>query len=44
LQRSPVLLPIPRTSKVAHVEEYVAAAQLKLTAKEWGEVEAAAKS
>lgn len=44
LHRSPVLLPIPGTSKVAHLEENVAAAQLRLTAQEWAEVEAAAKS
>ncbi|HEX9376496.1 MAG TPA: aldo/keto reductase [Actinomycetota bacterium] len=30
LQRSPVMLPIPGTSKVAHLEENVAAAQLHL--------------
>ena len=42
LQRSPVLLPIPGTSKVAHLEENVAAAQLKLTPDEWREVEIAA--
>ena len=42
LQRSPVLLPIPGTSKVAHLEENVAAAQLKLSPEEWAEVEAAA--
>ncbi len=42
LQRSPVLLPIPGTSKVAHLEENVAAAELKLGADEWAEVEAAA--
>jgi pyridoxine 4-dehydrogenase len=30
LQRSPVLLPIPGTSSVAHLEENVAAAGLKL--------------
>jgi pyridoxine 4-dehydrogenase len=44
LQRSPVMLPIPGTSKIAHLEENVAAAQLKLSAEEWAEVEAAAKS
>jgi aryl-alcohol dehydrogenase-like predicted oxidoreductase len=44
LQRSPVLMPIPGTSKVAHLEENVAAAKLKLSAEEWAEVEAAAKS
>jgi aryl-alcohol dehydrogenase-like predicted oxidoreductase len=44
LQRSPVMLPIPGTSKVAHLEENVAAAGLKLSAKEWAELEAAASS
>jgi aryl-alcohol dehydrogenase-like predicted oxidoreductase len=44
LQRSPVLLPIPGTSKVAHLEENVAAAKLKLSVQEWAEVEGAAKS
>src|SRR5580692_6373927 len=43
LQRSPVMLPIPGTSKVAHLEENVAAAQLQLTADEWTEVEEAAR-
>jgi pyridoxine 4-dehydrogenase len=42
LQRSPVLLPIPGTSKVAHLEENVAAAEIELTQEEWREVEAAA--
>ncbi|MDP9117980.1 MAG: aldo/keto reductase [Actinomycetota bacterium] len=32
LQRSPVVLPIPGTSSVAHVEENIAAAQLRLSA------------
>jgi aryl-alcohol dehydrogenase-like predicted oxidoreductase len=41
LQRSQVMLPIPGTSKVAHLEENVAAAELKLSAEEWREVEAA---
>jgi pyridoxine 4-dehydrogenase len=40
LQRSPVLLPIPGTSKVAHLEENIAAASLKLSTAEWAEVEA----
>jgi aryl-alcohol dehydrogenase-like predicted oxidoreductase len=44
LQRSPVLLPIPGTSKVAHLEENVAAANLNLSAADWAEVESAAKS
>jgi aryl-alcohol dehydrogenase-like predicted oxidoreductase len=30
LSRSPVMLPIPGTSKVAHLEENVAAAELKI--------------
>lgn len=42
LHRSPVLLPIPGTSKVAHLEENIAAAQIKLSDEEWSEVEAAA--
>jgi aryl-alcohol dehydrogenase-like predicted oxidoreductase len=44
LHRSPALLPIPGTSKVAHLEENVAAAPLHLTSEDWAEVEAAAKS
>ena len=44
LQRSPAMLPIPGTSKVAHLEENVAAAGLKLSAEEWAELEAAASS
>jgi pyridoxine 4-dehydrogenase len=35
LQRSPVMLPIPGTSKVAHLEENVAAADIKLTPAEF---------
>jgi pyridoxine 4-dehydrogenase len=42
LQRSPAMLPIPGTSKAAHLEENIAAAELKLGAEEWAEVEAAA--
>jgi aryl-alcohol dehydrogenase-like predicted oxidoreductase len=38
LQRSPVMLPIPGTSKVAHLEENVAAAGLKLTVEEVAEL------
>ena len=34
LQRSPVLLPIPGTSSVAHLEENVAAASLRLSAQQ----------
>jgi pyridoxine 4-dehydrogenase len=43
LHRSPVMLPIPGTSSVAHVEENVAAAGVKLSDAEWAEIEAAAK-
>ena len=39
LHRSPVMLPIPGTSQVAHLEENVAAAALKLDAEEMAEVE-----
>jgi len=35
LHRSPNMLPIPGTSSVAHLEENVAAAKLKLTPEEW---------
>ncbi len=42
LQRSPVMLPIPGTSKIAHLEENITAAQLNLSAREWAEVENAA--
>ena len=44
LQRSPVMLPIPGTSKVAHLEENIAAAQIKLSSQEWAEIETATKS
>jgi pyridoxine 4-dehydrogenase len=35
LQRSPVMLPIPGTANIAHLEENIAAAKLKLTPEEW---------
>jgi aryl-alcohol dehydrogenase-like predicted oxidoreductase len=35
LERSPVMLPIPGTSSIAHLEENIAAAKLKLTPAEW---------
>jgi len=41
LHRSPVILPIPGTSKVKHLEENVAACELRLSAEEWAEVDAA---
>ena len=34
LRRSPVMLPIPGTSKVAHLEENLAAARIELSADE----------
>jgi aryl-alcohol dehydrogenase-like predicted oxidoreductase len=39
LQRSPVMLPIPGTSSVKHVEENIAAAGLKLTKAEFDELD-----
>jgi pyridoxine 4-dehydrogenase len=44
LNRSQVMLPIPGTSKVAHLEENIAAAGLNVSAQEWAELEAAVKS
>ena len=41
LHRSPVMLPIPGTSSVAHLEENVAAAELELTDDEIAEIDAA---
>jgi pyridoxine 4-dehydrogenase len=42
LRRSPVMLPIPGTSKVKHLEENVAAAAIKLSDAEFEEISAAA--
>jgi pyridoxine 4-dehydrogenase len=42
LHRSPAMLPIPGTSSVAHLEENMAAAKLKLTAEDWQRVDALA--
>ena len=42
LERSPVMLPIPGTSSLAHLEENVAAAKLKLTSEEWKAIDALA--
>ncbi len=42
LQRSPVMLPIPGTSSVPHLEENVAAAKIKLTPEEWKTIDALA--
>ena len=43
LRRSPVMLPIPGTSKVKHLEENVASAELKLSDSEWKSLEEAAQ-
>jgi pyridoxine 4-dehydrogenase len=39
LHRSPVMLPIPGTSKVTHLEENLAAASLEVEPAEWAELE-----
>ena len=44
LQRSPVMLPIPGTSKVAHLEENIAAAEIKLTAAEFTSLDHAGRA
>lgn len=43
LHRSPVMLPIPGTSSVAHLEENIAAADVTLTPAEWKAIEDSAK-
>jgi pyridoxine 4-dehydrogenase len=43
LHRSPVMLPIPGTSSVEHLEENVAAAGIELSDAEWKEIEQSAK-
>ena len=43
LHRSPVMLPIPGTSSVAHLEENIAAAALKIDQNEWAEIEKSAR-
>ena len=42
LARSPVMLPIPGTSSLTHLEDNVAAAKLKLTPEEWKAIDAIA--
>ena len=44
LHRSPVMLPIPGTSKVQHLEENVAAASLQIDPDEWAQLEAASQA
>jgi pyridoxine 4-dehydrogenase len=41
LHRSPVIVPIPGTSKVAHLEENMRAADLELSAEEISEIDKA---
>jgi len=43
LQKSPVMLPIPGTSSLAHLEENIAAEKLQLSAEEWKRIEALAR-
>ena len=44
LHRSPVILPIPGTSSIEHLEENLKAADLELSDAEWADIEAAAKA
>jgi aryl-alcohol dehydrogenase-like predicted oxidoreductase len=43
LHRSPVMLPIPGTSSVSHLEQNVGAASLQLKPEEWAQIEDSAK-
>jgi len=43
LHHSPVILPIPGTSSIEHLEENVKATEVELSDNEWSEIEAAAK-
>ena len=42
LWKSPVMLPIPGTSKLEHLEQNMAAAKIQLTPQEWKKIESAA--
>jgi pyridoxine 4-dehydrogenase len=44
LQKSPVMLPIPGTSSLAHLEENMAAEKLQLSAEEWKKIEDLART
>jgi pyridoxine 4-dehydrogenase len=44
LQKSPVMLPIPGTSSLAHLEENVAAEKLQFSADEWRRIDELARS
>src|SRR5205809_4784701 len=41
LQKSPVMLPIPGTANITHLEENMAAAKIQLSPEEWKKIEAA---
>ena len=43
LHRSPVMLPIPGTTSVEHLDENVASGSVKLSDAEWAEIEASAR-
>jgi len=43
LHRSPVMLPIPGTSSVKHLEENIAAAEVELSDEDWRQIEASAR-
>src|SRR5947207_4669184 len=43
LHKSPVMLPIPGTSSLAHLEENIAAEKLPVSAEEWKRIEALAR-
>jgi aryl-alcohol dehydrogenase-like predicted oxidoreductase len=44
LQKSPVMLPIPGTSSLAHLEENMNAEKLQLSAEEWRKIEDSART
>jgi pyridoxine 4-dehydrogenase len=44
LQKSPVMLPIPGTSSLAHLEENMAAEKLQVSAEEWKKIEELART
>src|SRR5947209_10881206 len=44
LQKSPVMLPIPGTSSLAHLEENMAAAKLQLSPEDWKKIEGLAQT
>jgi pyridoxine 4-dehydrogenase len=41
LQKSPVMLPIPGTANITHLEENMAAAKIQLSPEEWKKIEGA---